>query len=76
MERLRTDKVGQQVLYNTGPRPHPYAIMKALAPQGMWPKLGASVLVDFIGCTSYGESAQSSTLQQSKHCSPFVLLIP
>jgi hypothetical protein len=53
IDKLRSDAVGQQLLYATGPRPHIYAIIKLLAPQEMWSKLAVSLIVDFIGCTSY-----------------------
>jgi hypothetical protein len=53
--KLRNNSVGQQLLYATGPRPSTYDIVKALAPTEMWPKLAASIAVDFIGCTSYSK---------------------
>jgi hypothetical protein len=53
IDKLRSDAVGQQLLYATGPRPHIYAIIKLLAPQEMWTKLAVSLIVDFVGCTSY-----------------------
>ncbi|CAM9408291.1 unnamed protein product [Chrysoparadoxa australica] len=51
--KLQGTSPGQRLLYETGPRPSPYAIMEALAPSEMWGRLVASALIDMIGCSSY-----------------------
>ncbi|CAM9191760.1 unnamed protein product [Ascophyllum nodosum] len=50
------DKLGRQdpeVLYPIGPGPSPARVIRSLAPTTMWPKLVLSLIVDFIGFSSY-----------------------
>lgn len=51
--KLTTTPVGQELLYETGPRPSPFRVVKALAPSDVWGKLVASLIIDFVGASSY-----------------------
>jgi hypothetical protein len=42
-----------QLLYETGPRPSPYRVVKWLVPNDIWGKLVVSVILDVIGSSSY-----------------------
>eukprot|EP00611_Tribonema_gayanum_P007874 TRINITY_DN1730_c0_g1_i1.p1 TRINITY_DN1730_c0_g1~~TRINITY_DN1730_c0_g1_i1.p1 ORF type:complete len:389 (+),score=170.43 TRINITY_DN1730_c0_g1_i1:40-1167(+) len=53
IQEMQRDVLGQRIMYNTGPRPTPMQVLRYVAPKSKWPKLAASVAVDFIGCTSY-----------------------
>mmetsp|Transcript_41338 Transcript_41338/g.54341 ORF Transcript_41338/g.54341 Transcript_41338/m.54341 type:complete len:394 (+) Transcript_41338:317-1498(+) len=53
VSQLKNTTVGQQLLYETGPRPSPDALVEAIVPTDVWYKLGASLLIDFIGSSSY-----------------------
>lgn len=44
---------GQQLLYQTGPRPSPSALARSVMPSDMVGKLVVSLLIDFIGSSSY-----------------------
>ena len=44
---------GQQLLYQTGPRPSPVALARTVMPSDMVGKLIVSLLIDFIGSSSY-----------------------
>ncbi len=46
-------KSGQQLLYQTGPRPSPAALLRTIMPTDMVGKLIISLLIDFIGSSSY-----------------------
>jgi len=61
-QNLTDTSVGQQLLFETGPRPSPLALIGALAPTDPSVKLAVSVAIDIIGSSSYaipflGESA-------------------
>lgn len=44
---------GQQLLYQTGPRPSPPALVRTIMPTDIIGKLVISLLIDFIGSSSY-----------------------
>lgn len=44
---------GQSIVYETGPRPSPVSITRAITPEDMVGKLVVSLVVDFIGSSSY-----------------------
>lgn len=44
---------GQRLLYQTGSRPSPVALAEVVMPQDMMGKLVASLVIDFIGSSSY-----------------------
>ena len=44
---------GQTFIYDTGPRPTPVSVCKQILPQEMWAKLVVSLMIDFIGSSSY-----------------------
>jgi hypothetical protein len=44
---------GQTMVYQTGPRPTPVKVTRAVLPAGMWQRLLVSLLVDLIGSSSY-----------------------
>ncbi|CAN0072943.1 unnamed protein product, partial [Heterosigma akashiwo] len=50
---LATTPAGQQLLYATGPRPGPGALVDPLIPTRVWYRLALSLLIDFLGNTSY-----------------------
>eukprot|EP00979_Chaetoceros_neogracilis_P015865 scaffold6631_cov287-Chaetoceros_neogracile.AAC.6 len=50
---LTATKAGQQMLYETGPRPSPVALAEILLPNDMIGHLVVSLLIDFIGSSSY-----------------------
>jgi hypothetical protein len=52
--RFSHSPTGQRLLYQTGPRPSPVEITRALLlPQNMWTKLAVSLTIDTIGNASY-----------------------
>lgn len=52
-QTMVSTKVGQALVYETGPRPTPVKLTKAVVPGGLWQKLLLSILVDGIGSASY-----------------------
>lgn len=44
---------GQKLIYQTGPRPSPPALMRSVLPNDIIGKLVVSLLIDFIGSCSY-----------------------
>jgi hypothetical protein len=44
---------GQTLVYQTGPRPTPVKVARAILPAGMWQRLLVSLLLDLIGSSSY-----------------------
>lgn len=44
---------GQTLVYQTGPRPTPVKVARAILPAGIWQRLLVSLLVDLIGSSSY-----------------------
>jgi hypothetical protein len=44
---------GQSAVYQTGSRPTPVNVARAILPAGMWQRLAASLLIDLIGSSSY-----------------------
>lgn len=44
---------GQTMVYQTGPRPTPVKVARAVLPAGIWQRLLVSLLVDLIGSSSY-----------------------
>jgi len=53
IRKLTHTSTGQQLLYETGPRPSPLRVAKTFAPKGKWERLVTSVILDGIGCSSY-----------------------
>ena len=53
LNKLRDTPVGQQLLYNTGPRPTLSSVVETFMPQDQWRKLYASLAIDAIGSSSY-----------------------
>jgi hypothetical protein len=52
-EGIISSRVGQKLVYETGPRPNPVVITKQLVPTGIWSKLFLCLLIDLIGSASY-----------------------
>ena len=50
---LTATSAGQQMLYETGPRPSPVALAEIGLPKNMIGQLVVSLLIDFIGSSSY-----------------------
>ena len=46
-------ETGQRAVFDIGPRPSPQNLAKFILPQGMFGKLITSLVLDFIGSTSY-----------------------
>jgi hypothetical protein len=44
---------GQTMVYQTGPRPTPVKVARAILPAGIWQRLLISLLIDLIGSSSY-----------------------
>jgi hypothetical protein len=44
---------GQTMVYQTGPRPTPVKVARAILPAGIWQRLLVSLLIDLIGSSSY-----------------------
>mmetsp|Transcript_6257 Transcript_6257/g.9089 ORF Transcript_6257/g.9089 Transcript_6257/m.9089 type:complete len:441 (+) Transcript_6257:39-1361(+) len=44
---------GQRIIYNTGPRPSPVSLAQSILPNDMIGKLVTSLLIDFVGSSSY-----------------------
>jgi hypothetical protein len=44
---------GQTLIYQTGPRPTPVKVARAILPTGIWQRLLISLLIDLIGSSSY-----------------------
>jgi len=44
---------GQRVVYETGPRPTPVTISRAVLPTDLWGKLWISLIIDCVGSSSY-----------------------
>jgi hypothetical protein len=53
VRKLTHTATGQQLLYETGPRPSPMKVAKTFAPKGKWERLVLSLVLDTIGCSSY-----------------------
>lgn len=53
VRKLTQTSTGQQLLYETGPRPSPLRVAKTFAPKGKWERLVTSIILDGIGCSSY-----------------------
>jgi len=53
IRKLTHTATGQQLLYETGPRPSPLRIAKTFAPKGRWERLVTSLILDTIGASSY-----------------------
>jgi len=53
IRKLTHTSTGQQLLYETGPRPSPLRVAKTFAPKGKWERFVTSVILDCIGCSSY-----------------------
>lgn len=53
IRRLTHTSTGQQLLYETGPRPSPLKVAKTFAPKGKWERLVLSLVLDAIGSSSY-----------------------
>ncbi len=53
VRKLTHTSTGQQLLYETGPRPSPFKVAKTFAPKGKWERLALSLVLDTIGCSSY-----------------------
>ena len=45
--------LGQQFVFETGPRPSPVQLADHLLPTSIWHKLGVSLAIDFVGSCSY-----------------------
>ena len=52
-KKLTCTAVGQQILYQTGPRPNLQKIVKTFTPKAKHQKLIASIIIDAIGSSSY-----------------------
>lgn len=50
---LTATTAGQQMIYETGPRPSPVALAEIVLPDDMIGQLVVSLLIDFIGSSSY-----------------------
>ena len=53
VRKLTHTSTGQQLLYETGPRPSPLKVAKTFAPKGKWERLAVSLVLDVIGSSSY-----------------------
>lgn len=52
-DALLTTKAGECLVYNTGPRPTPVSVARAVVPKELWGKLWISLAIDCIGSSSY-----------------------
>ena len=52
-EGIISSRVGQTLIYETGPRPNPVAITRQLVPTTIWSKLFLCLIIDLIGSSSY-----------------------
>lgn len=50
---LLASRSGQRLVYQTGPRPTPVGVAKAILPVSLWQKLFVSLWIDFMGSASY-----------------------
>jgi len=53
VQTLLSTPSGQRMVYQTGPRPTPVSVARAVLPRGIWGKLVASLVMDGIGSSSY-----------------------
>lgn len=53
LESFVFSRSGQALMYSVGPRPTPVSICRQVLPDGFWSKLSTSLLIDFIGSSSY-----------------------
>lgn len=53
VRKLTHTSTGQQLLYETGPRPSPLKVAKTFAPKGKWERLLLSLALDTVGASSY-----------------------
>lgn len=53
VRKLTHTSTGQQLLYETGPRPSPLKVAKTFVPKGKWERLVLSLTLDTIGASSY-----------------------
>ena len=50
---LLSTTAGQRLVYQTGPRPNPVTVARAVLPRGIWGRLVVSLLIDAVGSASY-----------------------
>lgn len=53
LQTLLSTKTGQRLIYQTGPRPTPVNVARAILPRGIWGKLFLSLFIDAMGSASY-----------------------
>eukprot|EP00980_Cylindrotheca_fusiformis_P009476 scaffold2070_cov105-Cylindrotheca_fusiformis.AAC.7 len=52
-ESLVHSRVGQKVVYETGPRPTPVSMAKLVVPTNIWSKLAFSLFIDLVGASTF-----------------------